>query len=367
MLQPQNILWILHLLGGARAVWGDQGKPMPAEVEPRLLSGGTLKFTGTSLPHVMHCCGSLGFQLIGAALFTHEQELKGRLPARWRPIHYMPNSTWLCYDEQQKWSEIAHAAQKNQIGRLWDCSARISYQIGTCIARLQEISDGYAVQLLSLGERKPFPDQSRVVNLWTQSIFRSIQAFFAEACILRDYLAEFTAEYVYRLPREPRITTMAKLLPHLRQINSSDQLTVELKMATETAGWLALLGDYRNLVVHSAPLAMAKKHLWVWCQTHELPDGNKLPSIRIPLPHDPAGIMALRRKTGYDKFSAIADQFLGSTAVDSSMIDALRYSHEVLGKLAELSSALTPYSPAAPEIPVLTDDDIIGTTEWNPT
>jgi hypothetical protein len=191
-----------------------------------------------------------------------------------------------------------------------------------------------------------------------------LQAFFAEACILRDYLAEFAAAHVYAGLTQPGITTLAKLLPYLRKSALSDVVTEALKTATADDGWLTLLGQYRNLVIHSAPLAMAKQRLWVWCQTHDLPRGEKLPVIRVPLPNDPAAIMARRRKTEYEKFSAIADQFAGEADVEAGMIDALRYSHEVLGKLGELAALLAQHSPVEPEIPVLTDEDLAGPIEW---
>jgi hypothetical protein len=192
-----------------------------------------------------------------------------------------------------------------------------------------------------------------------------LQAFFAEACVLRDYLAEFAAAHVYTDVTRPGIATLAKLLPYLRKSELSDAVTNGFKTATADDGWLTLLGHYRNLVIHSAPLAMAKKHLWVWCQTHVLPRGQKLPVIRVPLPNDPAGIMGLRSKTDYGKFSAIADQFAGAEAVDVGMVDALRYSHEVLGRLGELAALLSQCSPVPPEMPVLTDEDLAGPIEWD--
>lgn len=364
MSQPQNVVWIFHLLGGVRAAWADQSKPGPVQIEPRVLSGHTLEFESASFAQVIEGCTKLGFQVIGAARYANERELSGVHAARWRPLHYIPNSAWFCAEEADKWSEIAHAARKREMGRLWDCSARISYQIGTCIARLQDISDRYATQLRSLVERRRFPNQHRVANLWTQSIFRSLQAFLAEACILRDYLAEFAAAYVYA-ESQPRITTLAKLLPHLRKSELADAITNDFKTATADGGWLRLLGQYRNLVVHSAPLAMAKKRLWVWCQTHDLPRKQKLPVIRVPLPSDPAAIIALRRNIDYDRFSSIADQFAGEAPVHGEMMDALRYSHEVLGKLGELAALLAQHSPVPPEMPVLTDDDLAGPIEWD--
>jgi hypothetical protein len=364
MGESPPVLWIVHLLGGVRAAWGDDGQSSPVKVEPDLMSGKSLEFTGSSLGQVIQHCNTLGLQSCGAGLYTNELELKGIVPAQWRTIHYLPNSAWLCYEAQETWSEIAYAARKNQIGRLWDCSARIAYQFTTCISRLQDISNGYASQLQSLVTKKAFPHGSCIENLWTQAVFRSIQAFLAEACILRDYLAEFTAEYVYRAVVRTRITTLAKLVPHLRSGDFSGKLATELRLATDPNGWLAMIGDYRNLVVHSAPLAMAKKHLWVLCQAHYLPTGEGLPSVRFPLPADPAGIMALRRESDYADFSALADRFSGPADVDSSMKDAFHYLHEVLGKLGELATALAHYSPVAPEMPVLTDEDIVGPIEW---
>jgi hypothetical protein len=155
MTESHDVVWVFHLLGGARAVWGDHGRPAPVQIEPEVLSGQTLEFEGASFSQVAERCSALGFQIIGAALYTNQRELSGILPARWRPLHYMPNSAWFCSEEKDKWSEMAHAAQKKDMGRLWDCSARISYQIETCIARLQDISDRYAAQ--QFGRRKAIP------------------------------------------------------------------------------------------------------------------------------------------------------------------------------------------------------------------
>lgn len=363
MAESPQVVWILHLLGGVRAFWGDNGQPSPVQVEPHLMSGKGLEFTASSLGQAIQRCNALGLQSFGAGVYTNGLELKGIVPAQWRTIHYLPNSAWFCYEAQENWSQIAYAARKNQIGRLWDCSARIAYQLTTCISRLQDISDGYATQLRSLVAKK-FPYGSRIENLWTHSVFRSIQAFLAEACILRDYLAEFTAEYVYRAVMRTRITTLAKLVPHLRSGDFSGKLATDLRKATDPNGWLAMIGDYRNLVVHSAPLAMAQKDLWVWCQAHRLPRGERLPYVQFPLPADPAGIMALRRESDYANFSTLADIFSGPAEVDSSMKDAFRYLHEVLGKLGELAAALVHHSPVPPEMPVLTDEDMVGPIEW---
>jgi hypothetical protein len=337
---------------------------MPVRIEPPLLCGKTFEFEGIALGQVVRRCNELGLQVFGVSSFAHKLELEGIVPAEWRSVHYQPRKAWICHDAKTIWSQIAYAAGKAKSGKLWDCAARISYQVETSIRRLQLLSDGYSTQLSTLLARRQFPDGSRIDDLWTQSVFLSIQSFLTDACVLRDYLAEFAAAFVYRLGESPRITSHAGLLKHLKRASSDDVLTKKLLEASAANGWLNELGSYRDLVVHSAPLALAQGRLWVWCKAIELAEGKRLPIVRFPLPAQPAAIMAARSKADYENFQMLIEQFAGSADVDPSMRDALRYAHTVMGDLAELALDLASHSPVAPQMPVLTDEDLAGPIQW---
>lgn len=359
-----SAIWVLHLFGGARATWGTDD-PHPVQIEPRVLSGRAMEFPATSIGDVIRKCHRLGIYVCGASALSHKLELEGIIPAEWRMVHYQPHSVWISHDAQTCWSQIAFQAAKAKSGQLWDCAARISYQIEACVLRVRELSEGYGTQLNSVLRRNGFKDGSRMNDLWTQAIFLRIQSFFTDACILRDYLAEFAAAFVYKLGTGQRVSTLSGLLKHLKQIGPGDTVTQKLQSASQDGGWLAELGAYRDLIIHSAPLALAQRQLWFWCKLVKLPCGEQLPTVRFPLPENPAEIMRVRSKSDYANFEMLVAQFAGPAEVSPSMKDALRYIHRVTGELTSLALDLSKYSPVAPQMPVLTPDDLKGPFTWS--
>lgn len=306
----------------------------------------------------------MDLQVFGLSALQHQLELDGVVPPEWRTVHYEPRPAWLGNDVAVTWSQIAYAAWKARAGHLWDCAARVSYQIETVTVRLRQISDGYASQLMSLVARGDFSDGERLDDLWTKPVFLAVQSFLTDACVLRDYLAEFAAAFLYRVGRPKRITKMAGLCEFIRREQPADALTGKLWSACEPGGWLFDLGKYRNLVVHAAPLALAQRRLWVWCQAHPLPDGDLLPTVRFPLPPNPAAIMKARDNPDYEDFEKLAQDFAGVAKVSSTLLDALQYAHGVLGDAAELATELAAFSPVAPRMPTLRRDDLVGPLRW---
>ena len=185
-----------------------------------------------------------------------------------------------------------------------------------------------------------------------------------DACVLRDYLAEFAAAFVYRLEEPPRITTLSGLLRQLKHAKPEPVLTAKLNQASGPQGWLFELSSYRNLVTHSAPLALAQRRLWVCCESHELPDGGHLPMVRFPLPPEPGAIIRARSKPDYNYFKMLSEQFAGPAEINPDIKDALRYAHEVMGELALLALDLAAYSPVPPQMPTLTDREVEGPIRW---
>lgn len=334
------------------------------QVQPRVLSGRILEFPATSIGDVIRKCHRLGIYVFGAAAISHKLEFEGNVPAEWRMVHYQPHGAWICHDTKTFWSQIAFQAAKAKSGRLWDCAGRISYQIEACVLRVQELSEGYVTQLNSVLGCKGFRDGSRMSDLWTQAIFLRIQAFFTDACILRDNLSEFAAVFKYKLDDGRRVTTLAGLLKNLKRIGCSDALTQKLQGISQEGEWLAELGAYRDLITHSAPLALARRQLWFWCKLIKLPCGEELPTVQFPLPENPADIMRARSKSDYANFEMLVTEFAGPAEVSPSMKDALRYVHRVMGELASLALDLSQYSPVAPQMPVFTDKDLKGPVTW---
>src|ERR1700731_1168671 len=231
---------VIHLPGGLRAL---QAGSSPLRIDPGSEQGGSLDIHSESGVPVIPQLKKLGLSVIGVRSLSHRWELEGVIPGEWRTFHAGSTKRWISYEGRQKWFEIAHAATKRRLGKLWDIAARISYQIEADTFRLEETSDQYASQLRSLITRGSFRSGSRFEDILTQRVFLSIQSFLIDACVLRDYLAEFAAVYVYK-ESAIRITTAASLIKRvLKDESRNDAISLKLRNATDKHGWLTLLGN----------------------------------------------------------------------------------------------------------------------------
>jgi hypothetical protein len=220
---------------------------------------------------------------------------------------------------------------------------------------LRQIS-GYGQQIQSLVENGDFEHGRRSADLFTWEGYLSIQSYLVDACVLRDYFAEFVA-LVLEQRRElvgVRITAMAALCKnYLRKPGAVGPFVEQLKAATAYGGWLHNLGQYRDLVVHAAPLASADRHLYALCQALDLSNGETLPSVKLPIPGDPGAISG-KRSNGH--FFSDPDMSFArfSYALDDpeGAIDGLQYAHLSFGRLVQLSSNLLVQSPVPPTMPV---------------
>jgi len=193
----------------------------------------------------------------------------------------------------------------------------------------------------------------------------AIQSYLIDACILRDYLAEFVVNVVWNSPPEldkPRITTMSGLITKvLRTIPKENQLAQKIEAATKTDGWLEKLSHYRDLVVHTAPLTSARSCLYAVIEHITFPDDQLLPYLRLPLPTNPREIRAQRAsKEHFADFKKQFDAFVEAIAEASTSIDGLDYLWEVHEQMADLSFAIAEASPIKGTIRTLTAADIIG-------
>lgn len=347
----------VHLLGGLRA---DNGPNPKVELFPTALSGKTVSFQSTAYRALFAELGRLGFGIVGTDFYSHSLEVRGAYPPDWRPYH--TSTQWACFRISQKWTQIAHEAYQQQNGRLWDIGARISYQMETCAWRLRDISERYHDQLCAVLIRHDFTNGWRFDDGYTRLAYSSVQAFLVEACVLRDQLAEFVAHFKYEAEGNTaatKVTSMGKLKTKiLDKTTCSDPISTELKTVTKQGGWLKELGDYRDLIVHSAPLATAGKRLMAVCSVQAV-GAEELPIVVLPLPDSPDQIFPLRN-TGnlFKDFEKQVEAFIG--AADTPAKDALEYAHTSLGKLAALAEVVSNLSPVVPTIPTFDQKNIIG-------
>lgn len=358
---------IVHLIGGCRAV--NNHDPV-VRIIPKTIEGAEWQFEISSYPALYQALGSLGFPVVGVDFYSHVLEVKGGVPPNWCSLYRLEKTSWATAEAAQKWRNIGHAGFKRRNGVLWDTASRIGHQLRVCDWRLREVSEAYRNQLLARLTQNDFKAGTKYEDGFTWLSYLALQSFLVDACILRDYLAEFVADHVYKSMsdlKNQRITSMGTLRKKvLKKIADTDSLTKDLQIATGDSGWLTLLGNYRDLVVHSAPLAKAKAKLFSVCDQLRVTDGVSIPIIRCPIPGSPARILSTR-STGehFSDFENQFNSFAKAAAGDISAVDGIEYASTVLGELVKLAENITEKSPVAPEMMVFDESNIIGGVKIN--
>jgi hypothetical protein len=353
---------IVHLIGGCRAI--NNLSPL-VSFEPLTLDGEKVQFQISRYAAIFNSLESLGAPIVGVDFYSHVLEAKGFMPPNWRSYHRTKTNSWPTEETAQKWRNIGHAAFAQKNGKLWDIGSRIGHQLRVCDWRLREVSEAYCNQLSAKVQMKDFKVGQRFENGFTWLSYLSIQSFLVDACILRDYLSEFIFEFIYRDMvniGDYKIRSMGALKKKvIDKLTETDIFTEELKEATNKDGWITLLGNYRDLVVHSAPLAQAERKLFSICEELKIGEGGRLPIIRCPIPENPAKILT-SRSTGchFEDFDNQFNIFIKASKGDIPMMDGLDYASIVLGNLAIISDKVAEKSPIRPQMPVFDDSNIIG-------
>jgi len=356
---------IIHLSGGCRAV--NEQDPI-VRILPKAIEGVEWRFEIGSYSSIYQSLISLGLLIVGVDFYTHKHEIEGSVPPNWRSYYRSKKTSWTTEQTAQIWRNIGHAGFKRKDGALWDTASRIGHQLRVCDWRLREISEAYEKQLSARMKQKDFNVGTRYEDGFTWLSYLSLQSFLVDACILRDYLAEFLAEHVYKPminSENQRVVSMGMLKKKvLKKIKDPDPLTKDLQIATDDNGWLSLLGNYRNLVVHSAPLAQARAKLFSVCGQFRVADGVSIPVIRCPIPENPAKIL-YARSTGehFNDFENQFNSFARAAAGDISAVDGVEYARIALGRLSKLADCVAEKSPVPPEMMTFDESNIIGGIE----
>jgi len=333
-------------------------------MQTKTLEGKAISVSTPSYLAAYDVLNRLGKPVVGMDFLTLHPEFDNSHPPNWRSYYSQGGSATLCAEQADQWSFLAHAAFQHRETTLYDVSERIKHQLRVCDWRLRQISEAYRDQLHSQLRDGKFADGKRFLDGFTWLGYLAIQAFLVDACVLRDYLAEYFAWTRIRsgeLPADTSIRQMGALKKrYLDKSDSKEGLVVLLKDATAEDGWLQELGRYRDLVVHAAPLESAGKRLLAVCRRHRISQEHVLPTIQLPLPLDPAGLHKARSTGEHledpDFGFARGDHVIGDASLHP---DGLEYAYLALCRLAWLASHMLTIAPLKPEIPDVTPH-IIG-------
>ncbi len=283
----------------------------------------------------------------------------------WQSHRTLPGGKGTSLRSRFLWSDLAHGCYEAGNLKLHDLAARVHFSLQATDWRLRELSESYARELSNLVENGKFEDGHRQYTGHTEVLFLALHAFFVESCILRDLLAEYIALVSHlRSPKGAAIRSMSALRPVLASVASRfPALVEELTDATnpKSPGWLAELGAYRNLIVHSGPLAMVSHGIFSRGQYLETAVQIAVPGIELPLPLRPTDLLNERSRGQHLRGSASwLERTFGSPDAETEIVDALAYCAIVLERLTDLSERLVPMSPVSPKPLRLTGSRVDG-------
>ncbi|KEZ76134.1 hypothetical protein C41B8_16399 [Salinisphaera hydrothermalis C41B8] len=354
---------VVHLLGGGRLV--NELGPR-AVVHPKPLVGEQASFETDTYAKLFHDAHWAGLEPVGVEFYSHQMQATGEEPPEWKPYLRRFTSTWCCDDSAQKWAEIAHVAHQRKLALEWDLSRRIRYQLRTLSWRLFEVSQAYHNQLVGKLASGSFTDGGKFEDGFTAQMYLALHSFLIDACILRDYLADFIAKFI--LPKESgdfgRFKDMGQfrykvLGPH----KNEGGIASELWEATDenTNGWLAVLNAYRNIVVHSAPLEHAEARLFAQSYLAPFNGDRRIPAIRCPIPGDPISVKQARSSAADHKsFDELQQSYLMMARQEGYGVDGLEYVWSVAGRISAFSQQVSIRSHIEAQPITVTSKDTIG-------
>ncbi|WP_312626680.1 hypothetical protein [Scandinavium sp.] len=318
---------------------------------------------------LFYALNKYNLKIIGVEFTTNYSEFSGESPRQFRG-YIEQERHWSNWDATQKWSGIALSSFRNKNGLSYDLSNRISFQLTSINNRLKNLALSYQNQLNALALKDNFKNGQRFQDGFTDLVYQEFHSFLFDAGILRDNLCE----YVYHFSNDgackqdgKEITTAGGLLKVLKKMVVCTELESYLKNEMGPGGWLFELGNYRDLVMHSAPINIASHRLYAIHESIALPGNKELLSVRFPLPANPEKLYGERcKKSDFDKYIEHFKELSRFSIEERGAYDCLEYAHKVFGLLTNLSLEIVKHSPFKPMKHrfIRTKEGIISASEY---
>jgi hypothetical protein len=342
----------LHLLGGLRAI----NNPGPiVEIVPTTPGGKGVGYKFANHGDLIAVVRDRGLKVIGCDFYTDPDQVQELRELDWRPLMpQMTNFQWPATDVRDMWRHIGHEAARRDSMSVFEKARHISMQLDLCVWRLRDLSEAYYKHLKAACFSGKFKPTRGTAGQFTQFIFFSAHAMFAELASLRDHLAMFAAREILGISgydNWPRLELDNAFK------NSSHPLAVSLRRESQ---WLELFNEYRNLFVHNAPMGTAQGVAMVEHSTLDIPPDRQLPTVSLALPSDPA---ALRRRLRSEIALRSYEHWVEIAQAPNSGPDALAYCHQTLTQMVHLAHEVAKHSPVPPVIPVIAASDTLDGIE----
>lgn len=315
----------LHLLGGLRAGTSKgQLIVFPTRENKRIFFKAVTK-TG----HYLGALEQVGLEFIG-----HEQHTS---IDNWTHSHWFqfdPNSKGL--DSPELWGAVAHSAAMSGDQSHEILARKVSFALRASGLKLRDCSREYGVQNQYAVEKKIKPNLP-YSNMEVFDLYVSLHSLLVEMCTVRDYLAQFISTVI--LKHDSPVDSMAKLLHKLKKegkpIDKIELVDTIFAICDRSHknGWMARLGEYRNIIAHRAPIDQLTEASSLSANLFQIFDFELL-QIYLGIPIDPI------------------------ESIDSNYVDALSHFRSLMLLLREFARRVATESGIEPKIFTITDEHL---------
>jgi len=267
---------------------------------------------------------------IGVELFGYEE----RWPEDETVWYLIESKRGLKYPSEIVWGHIARSARKAGNDEAAGIASHASFALRTAGLRLRDISREYRFQN-SHAVRHKTRDGGKFDNLRSFDLQMNLHSLLADLCTAREHLACFAARYILDLGRTDwRMAQLAKRL----DANPVDHPLADKLNAilNDDGGWMDQLVSYRNFISHQAPIEhLGDKYLRA---RHIAVENALVYRIEFRIPTHP------KRPT------------------EGQRVDAMERFRFLALKMRELAALIATWSPYKPEIPTISDCDVVRVT-----
>lgn len=237
------------------------------------------------------------------------------------------------------WSGISNTCRNSGRSDTAELAKHIAFGLRACELRLRDCSSEYLWQNEYAVFKGTHPG-GRFSNLKSFDLDLALHSLLTEMGTARDYLAHFISRFIFQDPKP--VDAMAALYKRIKKrqpsnTSASQEVADEVMTICDperAEGWMAKLTEYRNIIIHRAPLSGLSKHHFLTAERTAVGD-TSLVRIFFPIPADP----------------------FTNDAVAS--VDALTHFLDFQRRLRGFARLIADCSGVAPTLVHITDKDII--------
>lgn len=250
----------LHLFGGLRAITNTRNH---LTIFPTMTGSLLECLTVTEKSAYYNFIRSIGLDLIGQE--QHIEIEPGLEQSIWQICQPNRHPQYMSDD---LWSGIANTARGAGNKDAADLAKHIAFALRTSGLRLRDCASEYAWQNDYAISQK-LGENMRFSNIKSFDLYMALHSLLADMGTARDYLGHFISRFICRdakpvdsMTRLHERAKSGKLAINNARTNQLVDTIIAICNPKRPDGWMAHLGEYRNIIIHRAPIgSLSKRHL----------------------------------------------------------------------------------------------------------